>query len=138
MLNSAIQRIKSALASYGWIKSVEFLRFDVVQTDLEKILLYRVRVQLRDGNLLDACERLTAERGTGKLNQTKYHFHWQDNQGNLIRRWDNSPHHPELGTFPAHVHIGPENRCQPSEPLSLPDVLDQIDVFFRDEKKHNR
>jgi len=34
MLNSGVQRIKDALASYPWIESVEFLRFDLTQIDL--------------------------------------------------------------------------------------------------------
>lgn len=26
--------------------------------------------------------------------------------GRLIKRWDNAPHHPELDTFPHHLHEG--------------------------------
>lgn len=37
MLTSYIQHIKSALSSYAWIESVDFLRFDVVETDHETI-----------------------------------------------------------------------------------------------------
>ena len=35
---------------------------------------------------------------------SKYNFHWQDAAGNLIRRWGNAPHHPELDNYPHHVH----------------------------------
>ena len=34
----------------------------------------------------------------------KYHFHWQDENNNLKRRWDNAPHHRELDNFSHHVH----------------------------------
>jgi len=138
MLTSSIQHIKSALASYDWIDSVEFLRFDVVDTDLEKILLYRVRVQLRNGNLLEACERLTENSKTRLLAQTKYHFHWQDNQGKLIRRWDNAPHHPEIETFPHHLHLEPENHCRACEAPTLADVLEEIDLFYHGGENHDR
>jgi hypothetical protein len=30
----------------------------------------------------------------------KYSFHWQDCDGNLISRWDNSPDHGGISTFP--------------------------------------
>ncbi len=94
MLNSCIQRIKEALAAYTWIESVEFLRFDLMQIDQERVLLYRVRIQLQGGMLLDACERVTERKDNCVLNRTKYHFHWQGAEGELIRRWDNAPHHP--------------------------------------------
>ncbi|MBC8434273.1 MAG: hypothetical protein H8D96_20380 [Desulfobacterales bacterium] len=35
----------------------------------------------------------------------KYAYHWQDQRGNLICRWDNSPHWPEIATYPHHKHI---------------------------------
>ena len=135
MLNSYIQRIKSALSSYVWIESVDFLRFDVIETDFEKILLYRIRVHLSQENLLEACERLSENRDTKNLERTKYHFHWQDQNSQLIKRWDNAPHHPEIETFPDHVHVGPNNSHLVSAPPSLPDVLEQIDRLYCDGKE---
>ncbi len=38
----------------------------------------------------------------------KYSYHWQDVKGNLILRWDNSPHHKEVPTYPHHRHISGE------------------------------
>ena len=129
MLNLYIQQIKNALSSYSWINSVEFIRYDMVDTDQEAILLYRIRIMLSQQGLLDAFERLTANRITKKIERTKYHFHWQDHNNQLIRRWDNAPHHPELDTFPDHVHVGTD-MCQISEQHSLLDVLEEIDQFY--------
>uniref|UniRef100_UPI0040573219 toxin-antitoxin system TumE family protein n=1 Tax=Candidatus Electrothrix sp. TaxID=2170559 RepID=UPI0040573219 len=120
MLNSYIQHIKNSLCSYAWIESVDFLRFERTETDQEKILLYRIRVHLAQEDLLEVCERLSEPRDTGELKRTKYHFHWQDQHNQLIRRWDNAPHHPEIKTFPDHVHVGPENTCLACEAYSLP------------------
>jgi len=36
-------------------------------------------------------------------------------------RYDNAPHHPELPSFPCHVHI--EDRVEPANP---PDLQDQV------------
>lgn len=33
-----------------------------------------------------------------------YSYHWQDKNGQLIIRWDNSPHHKSISTFPHHKH----------------------------------
>ena len=33
-----------------------------------------------------------------------YSYHWQDMNEKLIIRWDNSPHHKNLKTFPHHKH----------------------------------
>ncbi len=40
----------------------------------------------------------------GGIQTRKYSFHWQDVQGQLIRRWDNAPHYPDLPDAPHHVH----------------------------------
>lgn len=37
-------------------------------------------------------------------NHRKYSFHWQSATGDLISRWDNAPHFPDLFTFPHHQH----------------------------------
>ncbi len=36
------------------------------------------------------------------LSDTEYNysFHWQDEEGKLIARWDNAAHHPEIRTYP--------------------------------------
>lgn len=35
-----------------------------------------------------------------------YRYHFQDNTGKLIFRYDCAPHYPELQTFPHHKHLG--------------------------------
>jgi len=55
----------------------------------------------------------------------KYSFHWQDKEGKLIVRWDNSPHHFHIKTFPDHKHIG--DRVFESEEIYLRDVVKFIE-----------
>lgn len=43
-------------------------------------------------------------------------------------RWDNSPHHSHLGTFPDHKHIP---QLVESEEMSLEDVLKEIKAKLR-------
>ncbi|MCK4761624.1 MAG: hypothetical protein KAW12_05445 [Candidatus Aminicenantes bacterium] len=53
-----------------------------------------------------------------------YSFHWQQETGELIKRWDNAPHHKELSTFPHHAHTTEE--VKESYTITLNDVLKEI------------
>ncbi len=53
-----------------------------------------------------------------------YSYHWQDEKGRLRIRWDNSPHHQYIKTFPHHKHA-PE--LMESNELSLEDILRVIE-----------
>ncbi len=54
----------------------------------------------------------------------KYSYHWQDANGKLITRWDNSPHHKEISTFPHHKHL--LNDVVESKERIIKDVLKVI------------
>ena len=54
----------------------------------------------------------------------KYSYHWQDEKGNLLIRWDNSPHHFHIKTFPNHKHI--KNKVVESEETNLRAVMEVI------------
>ena len=53
-----------------------------------------------------------------------YSYHWQDENGSLRIRWDNSPHHKHIKTFPHHKHTP---KIEESEEVSLEDVLGVIE-----------
>jgi len=73
---------------------------------------------LKDGGTLELFEYVT-ESG-GQIRLAKYSFHWQDAQKQLVRRWDNAPHHPNLPNSPHHVH---EENGQAREILREPDFF---------------
>ncbi|MFZ0456474.1 MAG: DUF6516 family protein [Ignavibacteriaceae bacterium] len=56
--------------------------------------------------------------------ERKYSFHWQNKQNQLIRRWDNSPYHKNIKTFPFHLHTA--NNIEDSKPITLKKVLEFI------------
>ena len=53
-----------------------------------------------------------------------YSYHWQDKNKNMIIRWDNSPHHKQLKTFPHHKHV-PE--IKESNEIRIEDILKVIE-----------
>ncbi len=83
--------------------------------------LFRYRLTLRGGGLLELSERFQIVGG--RLQVTKYSFHWQSADGKLRKRWDNAAHHPEVPTHPHHVHDSTEANVLPHEPISAEEVL---------------
>jgi len=87
----------------------------------EDVGLFRYRLTLHDGGLLEMFERfqIVDER----LHVTKYRFHWQDAAGQLRKRWDNAAHHPEIPTHPDHVHAASEENVLSHGPIRAEEVL---------------
>lgn len=56
--------------------------------------------------------------------ESKYSYHWQSVDGQLLIRWDNAPHHPEIATHPNHKHAGEE--IVQSVRISVEGVLSEI------------
>ena len=77
-----------------------------------------------DGSMLHIRDYLFAD------GQRKYSFHWQTRTGQLICRWDSSPHHPQVTTFPHHLHTA-EGMVLPSQVFSLDKVLETIAARLR-------
>ena len=84
---------------------------------------FKGMLEFIDGSIFHFVEFVESyeERGVKRL---KYKYHWQSANGNLIARWDNVPHHPDITSFPHHKHD--KNGVHPSEPADLKSVLDTI------------
>ncbi|MBE9594183.1 MAG: hypothetical protein IMF19_11995 [Proteobacteria bacterium] len=54
----------------------------------------------------------------------------QSESKELIARWDNVPHHPDLSSFPHHKHD--KNGVHPSDSADLKSVLDKITEGLED------
>ena len=92
----------------------------------------RLRAVLTNGDLLEAAEYV-------ELNQERvvledYRHQWMSGDHQLRRRWDCTPHHPEVSTHPHHCHVGPEGSIEPSTPLSIIAVLEWIETYLRETK----
>ena len=95
------------------IQQVEVERFHVVGESYE----LRASCSLKDGLKLFVKDYLFLD-GT-----RKYAYHWQDDKGQLISRWDNAPHWKVLKSFPHHRHMGSEDRVESSDVRTLEDAL---------------
>ena len=96
-------------------------------------------LQLSDGSKLEFSEYVQVAPGS-VINVTTYSYHLTDAHGNLICRWDNAPHYPNLLGFPHHRHeifltesgdqLEEQEQVSPSEPMSIFRVLDDLPIIF--------
>ena len=65
------------------------------------------------------------------LSETEYNysFHLQKNDGKVIARWDNAPHHKEIHTHPHHKHYLRE--ITESYSITLIDILREIKFLLK-------
>ncbi len=120
MLHRYLSRLYDTIHSRGEIE-IEYL--DVKQPTL---LRGRITGRLRfyDGSTL-AFEEVLEQQKIRQVSRIYYKYHYQRADGTLVVRYDNAPHHPEVSTYPDHIHI--EGRVEAAEPPDLSDVLRRID-----------
>ncbi len=83
--------------------------------------LWRYRLTLKDHSFLEMFEFFEIQSQQIKI--IKYSFHWQTDDGQLIKRWDNAAHHPEIETYPDHLHDGAEDAVFPYLPVGFSGIL---------------
>ena len=86
--------------------------------DEDSVELIKIKAVLKGNCLLYITELHTK-------NYQKYSYHCQDNDGNLIARWDNKPHWKNMKTYPYHMHEN--DQVFSSHRVTIMDVLDQIE-----------
>jgi hypothetical protein len=111
-------------------------RFQVVKKrEVETDGYLRVRVILVDESLLEVS--MYCQHVEDIVCLSGYRFHWQDKEGILIKRWDNAKHHPELETFPNHVHLEDDKDAKESAKIDLRGVLEVLASEMRMQKTLN-
>ena len=101
------------------VKRVEQVRREHDATG--RIGFMRYRLTLMNDDLLELTEHVEVQ--AGELVATKYRHHWQNQEGVLIKRWDNAPHYPQIVSFPHHLHDGSEANVMAHPPVDALQVL---------------
>jgi hypothetical protein len=96
-------------------RSIEFREFDIDEG------LLKGKIIFIDGSALEFLEYLKGDTSP------KYRFHYMDNDGALLFRYDNAPNH-QVSTFPHHKHLPMEIIA--SHPPGLIDVIDEIEKII--------
>jgi hypothetical protein len=63
----------------------------------------KLRLRFKGSYLLAIGEALQVV--DGQITQIDYRYHFQDENNQVIFRYDSTPHFPELTTFPHHKHL---------------------------------
>ena len=84
----------------------------------------RIQARLTNGDFIEAAEYFVCQQDDVKT--VDYHHQWMDrDRTTLRRRWDSTPHHPELENFPFHVHLE-DSTFIPGLPMSLIALLEVL------------
>lgn len=120
-LEQWLHRVEAQLLAWSYSRRVTV---DYAETG-DGVAQYRMRVTLLDGSQLQCVERIRLH--PDGLRTEKYSFHWQRSDGCLICRWDNAPHHPELSTFPHHIHEGDDACVLQHQAIDIAGVQERIE-----------
>ena len=82
-------------------------------------------MQYDEGNSLKSQDNHVGLRALPR-NSVECGYHWADADNQLITRWDNTPHFPDLPGFPDHIHDGATGQVTPGQPMSIFAVLNAI------------
>lgn len=78
-----------------------------------------------DNSILYFMEFVDVSKGVEKY---KYSYHYEDNHGRMIFRYDMAPHFKDIETYPHHKHES--DRVTASTVPSLNSILDEIEKLF--------
>lgn len=103
----------------------EFSLITHFSIEFEEVTAYigylKGKLEFINGSTLYFFEFVEIQNDTPVL--AKYKYQWQSFEGELLKRWDNAPHHKELDTFPDHVHD--PNGVYSSPAMNLESILDK-------------
>ncbi len=131
--------MNSRIASYfdeieaRFIASPAITTFQILRRDVSDIDgIFRVKAKLIDASQGEFFENVIETNSEIKIR--KYSFHWQDQDGKLIKRWDNAAHYKEFSST-HHVHWADGTVSEISNPLNILQVILEIEVELANKRK---
>jgi hypothetical protein len=122
MIKDYLYRLYDTVSSRGYVE-IEYLNFDEMP---ERQGIVEGRLIFYDGSLLEFDETILV-RGE-ELLKLRYAYHYQNASGEIIFRYDNAPHYPNIPTYPHHKHVG--STVQPSSIPDLSEVLSEVEQMI--------
>lgn len=122
MVNRHLQRLYNTIHSRGYIQ-IDQLVFNNLSNQQGTI---RGQLRFFDGSILDFGEVVILQNR--QIVKLRYSYHYQDESGELIFRYDNAPHYPKLPTHPHHKHVG--TAVESAEVPDLSEVLREIELMI--------
>ncbi len=123
LLTQYLKDVEKAVLS---LKHAYVERYDEEFIGVDRLNV-RLRIRFQGGFLLEINEAVIVERE--KIRHLGYRYHFQDARNNLIFRYDNTPHFPELDNFPHHRHVS--NEVVAIARPDLPNVIEEVSLALR-------
>ena len=92
----------------------------------EETVYLKGRITIIDGSFLEIA--IFAFQSDEGISIDKYRLHYMSNSGQVLFRYDNAPHHPEMDSHPHHKHTA--DTTISSRMPSLKDVLNEISAII--------
>ena len=127
LIEDYFERIRTLLKNSPIIKNFEF----ETEKRTENLGLIRSNVTFIDGSRLYIREFVEIEIS---IDRGKYSYQYTNQNGDLILRYDNAPHHQKLNlpSFPHHKHERHEDRIVTSKAPFLEEVFQEIEQIIND------
>ena len=110
----------AVLLSHPAVRSVDLVRYAANRLDG----YIRARCTLRNDDFLEVALHVSAIGGAVIIDD--YRYQWMDPSRTILhRRWDNTPHFPDLPGAPHHCHIG-ERTIETSPRMDMTQLLDLL------------
>ena len=94
MINKHIIRIEKKLENFEWLFLEQNFEIDKLS---DEMFIIQGRFVFLDYTILEFKELMSE-------NDHNYRFQYMDSNKDLIKRWDNAPHHPHISSHPFHLH----------------------------------
>ena len=131
-LHRYLSRLQDTILSRQEI-TIEFLEIFDRSNFANQSSEFYARLRFSDDSMLEIVEKLATDPFL--IRKSRYVYHYQAANNQLVFRYDNAPHHPEITTHPHHKHVG--DQIIASTPPDLSDVLREIDDYLYSQQRGN-
>ena len=131
-LHRYLSRLQHTILSRQEI-TIEFLEIFDRSNFANQSSEFYARLRFSDDSMLEIVEKLATDPFL--IRKRRYVYHYQAANNQLVFRYDNAPHHPEITTNPHHKHVG--DQIIASTPPDLSDVLREIDDYLYSQQRGN-
>ncbi len=123
MIQEFVEDIEKTIASSSIVLSSNIQKY--FGPALETVYL-KGHLLIINSSILEISIFATESRNT--LSIDKYRLHYMNSAGQMLFRYDNAPHYPEIDSYPHHKHT--IDKIIPSSMPSLKDILNEISAII--------
>ena len=122
MLNRYLNRLYDTIISRGY---VEIVRLDFDELPGRQGII-EGRLKFHDRSLLDFDEVIILRNE--QIVKLRYAYHYQNESAEIIFRYDNAPHYPNIFTYPHHKHVG--SNVESAQVPDFSEILREIEMMI--------